>query len=182
MFLYPYLVICRTVCANYATMVNKGDAVGSDEWRELPIEQQMTFRIPLSVIVNMTHLRNRQPVITASEYLRLHGQDPESESSSGFWPRESYHTHPNVFEKNKRKTPSQFVIDNHWYEPANTTRVDYIPEAMKSWGSLKYHPRPHNYDSGSAEYWPPPEPTEFSLTRMRPRTITLLTGSQPKTL
>ena len=124
----------------------------------------MAFRIPLSVVVNMTHLRNRQPVVTASEYLRLHGQDPESESSSGFWPRESYHTHPNVFEKNKRKTPSQFVIDNHWYEPANTTRVDYIPEAMKRWGSLKYHPRPHNYDSGSAEYWPPPEPTEISPT------------------
>ena len=142
-------------------MVNKGDAVGSDEWRELPIEQQMAFRIPLSVVVNMTHLRNRQPVITASEYLRLHGQDPESESSSGFWPRESYHTHPNVFETNKTKTPSLFVIKNHWYEPAGTTRVDYIPEAMKRRGNLERHPGRHNYD-GSTEYWPPLEPTELS--------------------
>jgi hypothetical protein len=140
-------------------MVNKGDAIGSDQWRELPIEQQMGFRIPISVIVNMTHLRDRQPVITASEYLRLHGQDPESESSSGFWPRQLYHTHPNVFETNKTKTPSLFVIENHWY--ADTIRVNYIPEAMKRRGSLERHPGPHNYD-GSTEYWPPLEPTELS--------------------
>jgi hypothetical protein len=140
-------------------MVNKGDAIGSDRWRELPIEEQMGFRIPISVIMNMTHLRNRQPVITASEYLRLHGQDPESESSSGFWPRQSYHTHPNVFETNKTKTPSLFVIENHWYKSAGMTRVDYIPEAMKRRGNLERHPGPHNYDD-STEYWPPLEPTE----------------------
>ncbi len=143
-------------------MVNKGDAIGSDEWRELPIEQQMGFRIPISVMVNITHLRNRQPVITASEYLRLHGQDPESESSSGFWPRESYHTHPNVFETNKTKTPSLFIIENHWYNPSDTIRVDYIPEAMKRRGKLERHPGPDNYDGSSTEYWPPLEPTELS--------------------
>ncbi|KAH9173184.1 hypothetical protein EDB89DRAFT_2095346 [Lactarius sanguifluus] len=151
-----------TVCADYVTMVNKGDAIGSDEWREMPIEKQMGFRIPISAVVNITHLRSRQPVITASEYLRLHGQDPESESSSGFWPRESYHTHPNVFETNKTKTPSLFVIENHWYAPTGTVRVDYIPEEMKKRGGLERHPRPDNYD-GSAEHWPPLEPTELSI-------------------
>ncbi|KAH9058130.1 hypothetical protein EDB87DRAFT_1832712 [Lactarius vividus] len=135
-----------TVCADYATMVNKGDALGSDEWREMPIEKQMGFRIPISVVVNITHLRSRQPVITASEYLRLHGQDPESESSSGLWPRQSYHTHPNVFETNKTKTPSLFVIENHWYAPADTVRVDYIPEEMKKRGGLERHPGPDDYD------------------------------------
>ncbi|KAH8993698.1 hypothetical protein EDB92DRAFT_1979327 [Lactarius akahatsu] len=150
-----------TVCANYATMVNKGDAIGSDEWREMPIEKQMGFRIPISVIVNITHLRSRQPVITASEYLRLHGQDPESESSSGVWPRQSYHTHPNVFETNKTKTPSLFVIENHWYAPTGIVRVDYIPEEMKKRGGLERHHGPDKYD-GSAEHWPPLEPTELS--------------------
>ncbi|KAH8991444.1 hypothetical protein EDB86DRAFT_3235240 [Lactarius hatsudake] len=150
------------VCANYATMVNKGDAIGSDEWREMPIEKQMGFRIPISVVVNITHLRSRQPVITASEYLRMHGQDPESESSSGFWPRQSYHTHTNVFETNKTKTPSLFVIENHWYAPTGTVRVDYIPEEMKKRGGLERHPGPDNYD-GSAEHWPSLEPTELSI-------------------
>ena len=142
-------------------MVNKGDAVGSDEWRELPIEEQMGFRIPISVIVNMTHLRERQPVITASEYLRLHGQDPENESSSGFWPRHSYHTHSNVFETNQRRRPSLFVIQNHWYQSSSRIRVDYIPEAVKRRGNLEVRPGPHNYD-GNTEYWPPLEPTDLS--------------------
>ena len=158
--LYFY-VICSTVCANYATMVNKGDAVNSDEWRELPIEQQMGFRIPISAVVNMTNLRNRQPVITVSEYLRLHGQDPERESSNGSWFRERYHTHPNVFEANKTKTPSLFIIENDWYDPKGTTRVDYIPEAMKRRGNLDRQPGPDN-DHGSAEYWPTVEPTDLS--------------------
>jgi len=119
----------------------------------------MGFRIPISVIVNMTHLRSRQPVVTTSEYLRLHGQNPEIESSSGFWLRQSYHTHPNIFEANKTKTPSLFVIKNHWYGPAGTNRVDYIPKAMKKRGNLERHPGP---DNGSTEYWPPLEPTELS--------------------
>ncbi|KAH9051188.1 hypothetical protein EDB83DRAFT_2226273, partial [Lactarius deliciosus] len=147
-----------TVCADYAPMVNMDGATGLDQWRVLPADQQLGFRIPISVIVNMTHLRNRQPVITASEYLRLHGQDPESESSSGHWPRQSYHTHPNVFETNKTRTPSLFVIENDWYEPGGSIRVDYIPEAMKK---LERHPGPGNYD-GSTKYWPPLAPTELS--------------------
>ena len=142
-------------------MVNRGDAIGWEEWRELPIEQQMAFRIPISVMVNITHLRSRHPVITASEYLRLHGQDPEIESSSGFWPREGYHSHPNVFEANQTKTPSLFIIENHWYDPTAINRVDYIPEAMKMRGNLERQPGPENYD-GSAEYWPPLEHTELS--------------------
>jgi hypothetical protein len=142
-------------------MVNKGDAIGWSEWRELPIEQQMGFRIPISLMVNITHLRSLHPVITASEYLRLHGQDPESESSSGFWPREGYHTHPNVFETNQTKTPSLFIVENHWYDPTSTNRVDYIPEAMKKRGNLEHLPGPEYYDS-SVEYWPPLEPTDLS--------------------
>ena len=35
-------------CAEYAAMVNRGDAVGSDQWRDLPIEKQMAFRLPIS--------------------------------------------------------------------------------------------------------------------------------------
>jgi len=112
-------------------MVNKGDAMGRDEWRELPIEQQMGFRIPISVMMDLPRFRERGPVITASEYLRLHGQDPEVESTDGSWPRESYHNQGNVFESDRTKTPSLFVIENHWYDPPGTIRVDYIPQEMK---------------------------------------------------
>ena len=38
-------------------MVNKADAIGWDEWRELPYEQQMAFRIPISLVLDLPRLR-----------------------------------------------------------------------------------------------------------------------------
>jgi hypothetical protein len=133
------LVAHSEVCAEYAVMVNKNDAFGLDEWRELPIEQQMGFRIPITVVLDLARLRARGPVITASEYLRLHSQGPEAESTSGAWPRGLYHMYPNVFESNQTNGPSLFVIENHWYDPESTNRVDYIPQEMKSRGNWTEH-------------------------------------------
>jgi hypothetical protein len=141
-------------------MVNRGDAVGSDWWRELPIEKQMAFRIPISIMIDLPHLRAYHPVITVSEYLRLHGLDPEGESSRGHWERESYHTQPNVFEADKTKLPSLFVVENGWYEPSGITRVDYIPQAMKERGNWeRYSPLLSKDTSG---YWPFVVPTNIS--------------------
>ena len=122
-------------CAEYAVMVNKNAALGLDEWRELPMEQQMGFRIPISVVLDLPRLRARGPVITALEYLRLHGQDSEAESTTGLWSRRSYHMYPNVFESNQTKKPSLFVIENRLYDPESTNRVDYIPQEMKGRGN-----------------------------------------------
>ncbi|KAI0308457.1 hypothetical protein OF83DRAFT_1180803, partial [Amylostereum chailletii] len=49
------------VCADYAPMVNKGDAIGWEEWRTLPIEQQMGWRLPMSLMLNLTHIREKHP-------------------------------------------------------------------------------------------------------------------------
>ena len=147
-------------CADYAVMVNRGDAVGSDAWRELPMEKQMAFRIPISVMIDLSHLRARHPVITVSEYLRLHGLDPEIESSRGSWQRESYHTHPNVFESNKTEAPSLFVIENRWYQPSASNRVNYIPQAMKERGNWERHSPSQGKET--AGYWPIVKPTRIS--------------------
>ena len=153
-------VIDSEACADYAVMVNRGDAVGLDTWRELPIEKQMAFRIPISIMMDLPHLRAHYPVITISEYLRLHGQDPETESSRGYWQRELYHSHPNVFESNKTKIPSLFVIKNHWYEPPGSIRVDCIPQAMKERGNWERYSPLQSQEFGG--YWPFAEPTEIS--------------------
>src|SRR6266436_6401794 len=159
-----------TVCADYATMVNKGDAIGWEEWRELPYEQQMGFRIPITLMFDFSRLRSRHPIITASEYLRLHGQDPASESSSGFWLRDWYISSPNFFESNKTKLPTQFIIENHWYDPSGTNRVDYISEAMKSRGKWERYPESEIYEHENAGFWPPEDPTDISdlLTSLLP--------------
>ena len=169
------IFICSTVCAEYATMVNKCDAIGQDEWRDLPYEQQMAFRIPISLMLDLPRLRKQYPVITASEYLRLHGLDPESESSSGFWLREWYTSSPNVFESNKTKTPSQFLIENHWYDPTEINRVDHIPQAMKTRGKWERYPEPEVFGE-TAGYWPPEERTDISdlLTSVMPQDKAIL--------
>ena len=165
MFFFWFHIACgfiesSEVCADYAVMVNRGDAVGRDDWRELPTEKQMAWRIPISIMMDLPHLRAQHPVITVSEYLRLHGQGPEAESSRGSWQRESYHSHPNVFESNQTKTPSLFVIENEWYEPSGSNRVDYIPQSMKERGNWERYSPPQSQESGG--YWPFVEPTEIS--------------------
>ena len=77
------------------------------------LKQQMGFRIPIAVAMDLPHFRERGPVITASEYLCLHGQGPEVGSTDGVWPQELYHSQVNVFERDQTKTSSLFVIENH---------------------------------------------------------------------
>lgn len=97
--------------------------MGNDEWRDLPIEQQMGWRIPIGVLLNITRLRDAQPVITTTDYLRLHGLDPLDESTNGYWQRKQYHASQNVF---TGQTPSLFTVENHDYEPKRTVRVNEL--------------------------------------------------------
>ena len=153
-------------------MVNRGDAVGSDQWRELPIEKQMAFRLPISVMIDLPYLRERYPVVTVSEYLRLHGINPDAEfSSQGNWLRDTYHSHANVFESNKTKTPSLFVIENHWHDPWGLIRVDQIPQAMKERGNWQPYSLSQSRESGG--YWPFVIPTNISkgLTNIDPTVL-----------
>ncbi|KAH7930947.1 hypothetical protein BV22DRAFT_1077535 [Leucogyrophana mollusca] len=121
------------VCADQAYMVNKGDAIGWDEWRKLPIEQQMGWRIPITEMLNLTQLRRAHPVVLVSDYLRYHGLPETTETSSGWWDRTAYHQAPNAngVHDPEIKSPSLFVIENNWYDPDGITRVDELPEAVK---------------------------------------------------
>jgi hypothetical protein len=116
-------------------MVNRGDATGSNEWRDLPIEKQMAWRIPITTMFNLTHLRLTHPVILISEYLRLHDLSPDLECSNGAWSRTLYHAHANIFESDPGKRPSLHVIENGWFDPKGMIRVDVLPSDMKVRGS-----------------------------------------------
>jgi hypothetical protein len=118
-------------------MVNRNDATYTEEWRDLPIEGQMGWRIPISTMLNMTLLRNRHPVITVSDFLRLHNISEDVERSNGHWGRETYHTNPNVFDTSGH-TPSLHVIQEHLYDPEGVNRVDMIPEDMKMRGEWTF--------------------------------------------
>jgi hypothetical protein len=84
-------------------------------------------------MLNMTLLRQTQPVITVSEFLRLHNLSEAAEASDGHWDRVRYHVNPYIF-KNTSRTPSLHVIEEEWYDPREVNRVDVIPTDMKKRG------------------------------------------------
>ncbi|QRW19286.1 O-FucT domain protein [Rhizoctonia solani] len=96
------------VCASFAPMVNRGDAIGWGEWRNLPIEKQMGWRIPIGVMLDMNHLRKAHPVVTVAEYLQLNGMSPSIEWSNGAWHREMYQNDGKI---------SIHEIPNNEYDP-----------------------------------------------------------------
>ncbi|KAH7905045.1 hypothetical protein BJ138DRAFT_967271, partial [Hygrophoropsis aurantiaca] len=146
----------NAVCAAYFPMVNRGDAVNSDEWRKLPEEQQMGWRVPMSTMINITHLRRTQPVLLVSEYLRLHNLSADLEASNGQWDTEKYHQNPSVFDIGARGPPSLKVIDNWWYDPRRLNRVDSIPDDMKRRGDW-------NVSKGEYGTWNKKEKTDIYL-------------------
>ncbi|KAG2140587.1 hypothetical protein DEU56DRAFT_797543 [Suillus clintonianus] len=132
---YVYARACEfdnSVCAAYATMVNRGDATGSDEWRQLPIEQQMAWKTPVSLMFNLTHLRETHAVITVSEYLRLHNISADVETTDGHWDTDLYHRGVDIF-SDSGVEPSLYAIENGWYD-ADVVRVDQLPHTMRERG------------------------------------------------
>lgn len=150
---YVYARSCAyalQVCADQAPMVNKGDAIGWDEWRELPEEQQMAWQIPMTQMLNLTQMRQTHPVILTSDYLRLHDMPVSTETSSGYWDRNSYHV-----SSGSKPAPSLYVVENSWYDPEGVTRVDVLTEDMKTRGGWM----PGRADEPRAGRWPDVEKT-----------------------
>ncbi|KZV87093.1 hypothetical protein EXIGLDRAFT_652513 [Exidia glandulosa HHB12029] len=109
----------NVACAAFLPMVNRGDALNSDEWRKLPMDQQMAWQVPLELMIDLPKVRRHRNVILVSEYLRLHGLSPHLEASTGRWLRETYHQ--------GEKPPSLFVIKSNEIDPDGVVLVDTHP-------------------------------------------------------
>lgn len=120
------------VCAKHAKMVNRGDAVGSDEWRSLPLEKQMAWVIPLELMIDIPHLRAKHQFVTVSEYFRLQNiTDLTKEKTNGHWDREFYHTGINDIPFRGHRShvgvhPSLYKIKNGDYDPKTITLLDTL--------------------------------------------------------
>ncbi|KAF8502168.1 hypothetical protein F5888DRAFT_1174165 [Russula emetica] len=135
------------------------------------------------------HFRSSSSLCTVSYHHRL-GIPPTTRPGPGkrieqwFLDARFLHFQPNIFEQNQTKLPSQFIIQNHWYDPSGTDRVDYIPEAMKSRGKWERYPESEIYDHENAGYWPPEDPTDISdlLTSVLPEGKVILDWGAAKTV
>lgn len=137
-------VLPSSVCADYFPMINRIEATGLSEWRILPPPKQMGFRVPISVMLNVTLLRQYTPVILLSDYLRLHNLSAEDEQPTGTWHHEGYHFSANV---KTGRMPSLFTIKNSWFDPIGTIRVDDLPRGLKERGRW-------NFEAGDGETGP----------------------------
>ncbi|KAF8340001.1 uncharacterized protein EI90DRAFT_2907527 [Cantharellus anzutake] len=122
---YVYARACEHnihTCADFSEMVNRGDAIGWDEWKILPIEEQMGWRVPISVMLDLNRLRHFHPVVTVAEYLQLHDLDLSKELPNGRWGRTEYLQKPDH--------PSLFIIPNKDFDHGkygDLVRVDKLP-------------------------------------------------------
>lgn len=123
----------RDVCARYARTVNRNDAVGSSEWRKLPLDRQQAFMIPLQVMVDIPYLRRQNhSIVLVSEFLHLQGLNRSREIISGAWDRQYYHQGD--------KPSSLFVIPNGSYDPPEIVRVDKLPSLSVNITERDYYP------------------------------------------
>jgi hypothetical protein len=99
-------------------MINKNDAIHTDQWRKLPLDQQMSWYIPLEVMIDIPRLRAKHPILLMTEYLLLQGLDPKRETTNGWWDRSYYHQ--------GEEQPDFYFIPNKAYEPDGVVRVDTI--------------------------------------------------------
>lgn len=113
-------------------MVNRNDAIGLDEWRELPLDEQMGWRVPTTEMLNITLLRQYQPVILTGEFLSLHNLSAATEQNNGAWDRYKYHMGTYLFGQYPGRHPALFVIENTWFDPGDVHRVDRLPPYLKS--------------------------------------------------
>ena len=105
--------------------------------------------IPITPMFDLPRLRARHPIITVSEYPRVQVRTQKANRTVFFFGGAilgAIGTSPvpifsNIFETDQTELPSQFIIiiQNHWYDPSGTNRVDYIPEA-KGRGKWERYP------------------------------------------
>ncbi|QRV96590.1 O-FucT domain protein [Ceratobasidium sp. AG-Ba] len=109
---YVYARSCRyelDVCASFLPKVYWTEAAHGFEWFDHPFDEEYLFRVPLGTVLDLDRLRAgpsqndwtpkrggvvHWPVITVSEYLQLHGLDPQIEIHNGYWNRVDYQLPP----------------------------------------------------------------------------------------
>ncbi|KAI0036562.1 hypothetical protein K488DRAFT_82003 [Vararia minispora EC-137] len=82
------------VCSSFAQRFRRGDDIGMGDFQYLSEEEQIAWKIPISMMLDLPRLRQQHSVITVEEYLLLHRLDPAIELGNGTWDEVGYHGGP----------------------------------------------------------------------------------------
>lgn len=178
-------------------MVNRGDAVHTDEWRNIPLNLQMGWKIPLEIMLDIPHLRSQDPtsstpkfrhnVLLTSEFLALQGLNVSRIKMDGSWDREYYHSGVD-FENwgTHHDHPLELgVLGNDEYDPRGVVRVDTILPIInsthrhvpRSWGNGLNYTSLNSTDStisDDKEVQPSPEEPKVPPVSFAQRCNTML--------
>ncbi|CED85562.1 hypothetical protein [Phaffia rhodozyma] len=119
---YVYARACefdKHTCASFAKMVNRGDALESDEWRDQPLEKQWAWVIPTELMIDVPLLQETHSIITTADFLLLQDQPASIETAKGNW-NKAYHP-----------SASYHEIPNRDYD-TDLVRVDRLPDGYRT--------------------------------------------------
>jgi hypothetical protein len=130
-------------------MVNRGDTLGwkygshlhrrlgtnvsssSPWWQNLPPDEQMGWRIPIEIMIDLEHLRKTHSVLLVREYLAMHGLNQTLESVTGKWEPELYHSGMKTSIPHKDRL-SIFSVPSEDYDPPHLVLVDSLQVSSNS--------------------------------------------------
>ncbi|KAG8989235.1 hypothetical protein FRB90_002332 [Tulasnella sp. 427] len=122
------------LCSTLAPTVKGGDAMHSNIRDTLPPEQQIAYRVPIDIMIDIPHLRRSgHPVVLTSEFLRLSGfTNPEVlETTSGHFDRDKYLG----VRPTDGKNVTLFVVKNNEYDlKGSVARVDRVQPLVEKFG------------------------------------------------
>ncbi|KAI0311833.1 hypothetical protein OF83DRAFT_1270888 [Amylostereum chailletii] len=104
------------VCSSYATRFHRGEEIGMGDFQYLPDEEQIAWRLPIQLMIDLPRLRQQHSVVTVAEYLRLHHLPTSLERANGAWDPVNYHLAP--------LRPTLLEIQADEWEPEGMVRVD----------------------------------------------------------
>ncbi|KAG8916726.1 hypothetical protein FRC02_003623 [Tulasnella sp. 418] len=98
-------------------MVNRGEEMNVDDFKDFPVELQMGWKISLEIMLDIPHLRKYHKVILLKDWLKIHGLDPAIEigRNGDGWPK--------FYSKTDPPTPMH-MIPNNEYDPKGIVRVN----------------------------------------------------------
>ncbi|TIB36988.1 hypothetical protein E3P86_02327 [Wallemia ichthyophaga] len=117
---YVYARACefdQATCGAFAVQVNRGKAIGTGQWDDLPESEQQGWKIPLGAMIDLDHLSHTyKNFITLDDYFDVEGLPADIIAMNGQW--QQYYNKDN----------SYHVIENDDWDPKEIVRVDRVGE------------------------------------------------------
>ncbi|VDC06539.1 unnamed protein product [Peniophora sp. CBMAI 1063] len=133
------------VCSVFAQKFHRGDEIGMGDFKYLSDAEQIAWRLPISLMLDLPRIRRAHSVITVSEYLRLQELNPKLELGNGSWSATLYHEGP-------QKPTLRSLTTSDWDEGFVRVDREYdLPKPKDVGGAIDVALRGQLHEHGTIE-------------------------------